>query len=185
VKKLAEVLIGLGVVRLGARRIVPIGQACSIGEHMLSPIELKEFYSSIADLNRSYVVRGTNFRIFTGCDSCIGNELKLYVKNTCALYEGRLITVMPDGKAMLCRRLPIEIGDVTKQTIFEIWHTSDTYLEVRNTRNAHDLCRRCNIFNECHGGAKCMVHGYYGRLFVPDPQCWKQSQVLLDKDYIF
>ncbi len=64
---------------------------------------------------------------------------------------GQAIAVTPQGKVWPCICLPVACGDLTKQSIKEIWSSSNDLKEIRNLRFA-DLseCNRCQVRRYCH-----------------------------------
>jgi radical SAM protein with 4Fe4S-binding SPASM domain len=167
---LCEVVRRSGAVSLSARRLVPIGSGGSIGE----PTATWEIYEAIRKLKKQY--EGERFWVNTGCESAIRNrDADEPTKPICSLICSELMTIMPNGDAVACRRLPIEVGNVLKQSLLEIWYSSDILNRLRNLNNAHPFCRACDSFGICYGGAKCAAHARYGKLFVPDPQCRRFS----------
>lgn len=41
------------------------------------------------------------------------------------------VTLLPDGTVLPCRRLPIKIGDIKKESLFKIWYTSEILWKLR------------------------------------------------------
>jgi radical SAM protein with 4Fe4S-binding SPASM domain len=161
----------LGVSILGVRRFVPVGRGGNSSHLMLSPLELKEVYLEIEnkmkDLRRRY---GLLTFIDTGCEEALlANEVSREVSR-CAIFDGVTFAVIPNGTVYPCRRLPITLGNIYNETLDEIFFKSKSILHKKV--KWHYLCSRCIFLNKCLGGARCVSYAWFGKLNMPDPQCW-------------
>lgn len=101
------------------------------------------------------------------------------------------IMILPDGKATICEQLYWNpnyiIGDITKQSIVEIWN-SEKALELAFPKREHfrniSPCKTCEIFEECYAYPnRCVVdvlkgYGLKNRDY-PDPRCEKAPRQIL------
>ena len=91
--------------------------------------------------------------------------------------------ILPDGKVTICEELYWQpkfiIGDLTKQSIMEMWNSNEA-LELYNidinTINKKSACKMCKNLNYCHlSGEKCWrdILKIYGKenWDYPDPRC--------------
>ncbi|RHV87991.1 radical SAM protein [Culturomica massiliensis] len=91
--------------------------------------------------------------------------------------------ILPDGKMTICEELywhpDFILGDLTRQTILEAWH-SDVAKNLWNFERkripGYSACRGCEELQECRQGqGVCwkFVIGAYGKeyAFQPDPRC--------------
>ncbi len=170
IPELVKVLDKLGVTYLGTRRLIPIGRGSSLG--LLEPNELKKYYQETIKINKELRDRQSRLRVGIGCESGIFNE-NTRLNNYCAILDGRIIIVMPNGDVLPCRRLPVVLGNLKNKSLFEIYYSSEELWKMRNLNNAHVFCKSCTNFNQCFGGAKCVNYCYANKLSVPDVQCWK------------
>jgi len=172
--KLAE---ELGVRGLWLRRFIPIGRGEQIKKLMLSPQETKELYLYILKINQKLTNKRSKLKLNIGCEDGILAQER-YNANTCVAGYSSL-SILPNGDVYPCRRLPIYVGNVLKQTLEEIFYKSSELIKLRNPENINIRCKRCSYFNECKGGAKCVSYGYWKNSyiedpqFLPDPQCWR------------
>lgn len=179
IPELVKILDELGVYRLGTRRIIPYGRGSSMSDDLLAPEELRKFYLDMVGINKRLIRKHSKLRVGPGCESGIFNdELLFRDKRYCGIVDGRIIIVMPNGDVLPCRRLPMVIGNVLKQSLFEIYYSSNKLWEMRNLNNAHVFCQNCKNFNQCFGGAKCINYCYANKIFIPDVQCWKFNKKL-------
>lgn len=86
------------------------------------------------------------------------------------------LTIMPDGTLLPCRRLPVPIGNVRKDSIREIWATSDVLNDLRDRSKYKGKCGRCDKWANCRG-CRAIAYAYTeskgsADLMAPDPQCF-------------
>ena len=172
--KLAE---KLRINSLGLRRFIPIGRGEQIKKLILSPQETKELYLYIIKTNQKLVDQKSKLRLNIGCEDGILAQ-EGYEANTCVAGYSSL-TILPNGDVYPCRRLPIYVGNVLKQTLEEIFYKSEELKKLRNPKNLNARCQSCAYSDKCQGGAKCVSYGYWkdsyidDPQFLPDPQCWR------------
>ena len=176
VKKLSENLAPLGVSRLAVRRIAPFGLGGNqLKNLVLEPQELREMYKEIEDINRKLKESKYALIVSGGCENAVFNDeisnYELMGWRTCAVNEGRCITLMPDGEATICRRYPIKIGNVRETSLEEIYYSSLDKYNIGGS-DAPLECHACSNFKACLGGAKCVTYALTGKS-APDVQCWK------------
>ena len=182
VKEIPEVVnlcetIGINTLRVS--RLVPIGRGKMLRDELLSPVEIKNLYETIFEFNKILEQKKSKLRIAIGVSTgiwCIEdpNFLSKFPDSFHVCTAGYTsLAVLPNGDVFPCRRLPILVGNLTKQSLFEIYYSSDKLWQLRNINNTNSTCRNCPFFDRCYGGAKCMAYGYFGNPFAPDPNCWK------------
>jgi len=176
---LASFLKNIGVAALGVRRFIPIGTGAQLKKNIVTSEELKRLYFEIFEFNKKTNPR--EFVISTGCESAIFNENLLTDGvvapngshyHLCGVVLGRCLTIMANGDIVVCRRMPIKIGNALQDNIYDIYHTN-TMTKLRDINKVNSQCNNCSNFMFCRGGAKCMAYAYTGKWNVPDPQCWK------------
>jgi len=175
IKELAKILSPLGVKSIGARRIVPWGSGVQFKEDVLEPNELRNFYKEVEEINKELIKKGYDLKVVGGCENGIFNDeisaLDLMSFNHCGVADGRILTILPNGDVLPCRRLPIKIGNLYEKSLEEIYY-SPLYEAWRNKKDAPNECRSCSNFENCFGGAKCVTYAMTGKT-APDVQCWK------------
>lgn len=174
---LALLLAPLGVSRIGVRRIAPFGAGGRQQLHMLlEPVELQKLYREIQKINKDLINDKSRLKVLGGCENAIFNDEiahpALMSFGTCGVNDGRIFTIMPDGDAYICRRLPIKIGNILKKPLEDIYY-SPIYENLRAEKNDAPLeCYPCPNSKSCLGGAKCVTYAVTGKT-SPDVQCWK------------
>ena len=164
----------IGVKSLGVSRLVPIGRGKDL--RILDPLETKEFYKKLINLKDIWKERGVY--IHTHCsDPLWFIEDPGHQTHGCSVgYDS--FSILPNGDVVPCRRLPIKVGNVLENTLFDIWYNSKILWDLRNREMINETCKKCELFEKCYGGAKCIANGYFGSPFAPDPQCWKMFKKL-------
>mgnify|MGYP001341997068 CR=1 FL=1 len=97
--------------------------------------------------------------------------LEIDIGGMCSIGTDSL-TVMPDGTVLPCRRLPIAIGNLQRDSLFKIWYTSDLLWKLRDKNNLQGKCNDCELIPRC-GGCRAIAHAMTGNYLAEDPQCWK------------
>lgn len=82
----------------------------------------------------------------------------------------RLLAILADGTVMPCRRLPIEVGNVTLSELLTIYRESPELIKLRKSE-IPEKCKPCKYAQSCRGGAKCIACAKSGRYDIPDPDC--------------
>ncbi|HYA31436.1 MAG TPA: SPASM domain-containing protein [Thermodesulfovibrionales bacterium] len=85
-------------------------------------------------------------------------------------------TILPDGTMLPCGRLPVQIGNVRKDSLREVWATSRVLVALRDKGRYKGKCGRCRRWADCRG---CRAIAYAvsranGRndMLAEDPQCF-------------
>ena len=82
----------------------------------------------------------------------------------------RLLAILADGTVMPCRRLPIEVGNVTQSELLTIYRESPELIKLRKSE-IPEKCKPCKYAQSCRGGSKCIACAKSGRYDIPDPDC--------------
>ena len=80
----------------------------------------------------------------------------------------RLLVLLPDGEALPCRRLPMELGNIKEKSIEELLEESKRKFNPEERGE----CSGCDKWNMCHGGAKCLTYAVTGDTSRKDINCW-------------
>jgi radical SAM protein with 4Fe4S-binding SPASM domain len=168
---------GLGVRRLGFSRLVPSGRGRSLTGEMLKIEAVRDLYENIFSIvpeNGLEIVTGdpvaTQFR--DGHGDAAGEEFPL---GGCAAGVSGL-TILPDGTVVPCRRLPVPLGNVRRDSLREIWSSSKTLNDLRTRSMYKGKCGSCSKWANCRG---CRAIAYFhsmetgkGDILASDPQCF-------------
>lgn len=168
----------LGVNTFAARRLVPLGQGKDFLSSILEPDRQRTVYLWRENERKKIERKRGGLRLWRGCEDGIFYQESIsnqdsFLGNSCGVIQGKLLTIFPNGDVLLCRRLPVKIGNCLKNKLVDIYFSSNELWQLRNLKNAHHICKICPAFSQCLGGAKCITAAYFGKLSAPDPQCWR------------
>jgi radical SAM protein with 4Fe4S-binding SPASM domain len=178
------------VIRLCARqnvrvfdfaRLVPTGTGKTLKDEMLGPGEYRELLLRVLEEYRRLEA--------AGCSTYFGRKENLWVllyhelgllpplpgqKGT--IYSGcsvgsRILTVLADGTVLSCRRLPVALGRVPRQSLREIFISSKNHRRLRSVEKM-ERCAGCRLLPFCRG-CPAVAHGATGDFLAGDPQCWR------------
>jgi len=178
VPSLAKLLQKLRTHGLGTRRLIPWGAGEELREYMLTPLQLRDFYMQVKEINKKLAKKGEVFRIVIGCESGIFTENILadpesdMRPNICGVTEGRVMVIMANGDIFPCRRFPIKVGNALQDSLFDVYY-SKQMREFRDLDKLHPFCQKCPNFTNCFGGARCVTYAYTQKWNIPDVQCWR------------
>ena len=173
---LAQLVAARGVQRLGFARIVPAGRGCELREAALSAEETGRLYREIA----AAAVPGLEFVTGDPVASCVlwppGIDPGLAVPAGGCAAGLAGITVLEDGTLLPCRRLPVPIGNVRRDSIREVWATSPVLARLRRREEYRGRCGACPRWAACRGcraiaWASSAASGA-ADLCADDPQCF-------------
>lgn len=71
-----------------------------------------------------------------------------------------LLTVMENGDLVPCRRMPIVVGNLQEENMYELYENSTILKNLRN-ENIPDDCKKCEHSKMCAGGLKCLTYALY------------------------
>ncbi len=178
--EVARIARTLGVNLLWADRFIPLGQAGELTDQVLTPAETREFVALIAETKRwnwRSLIRRTRIASNRALQFLGTGETPYFCK------AGRtLLTLLPNGNLVPCRRMPIPIGNVFNTPLATLYHHSETLQFLRTTHDPPDGCIGCPHARQCRGGLRCLAYALYGDPHQADPGCWlaNQDQVALN-----
>jgi len=179
-------LIGLAIKEkisgLTIERLVPMGSAKDMRDSILSPEELKDIFQSISDRADLEYEKGTQLRILKYRPLWINidpSRAKAEFNTTPYKELGAIcsigldgLTILPDATVLPCRRFPMPIGNLKRDSLEKIWFTSDLLWQIRDKHNLKGKCNSCEFIPRC-GGCRAMAYACTGDYLSEDSQCWK------------
>jgi len=81
-----------------------------------------------------------------------------------------LVFINYRGEAYPSRFLPLSGGDVTRQSLSEVYSESPLFVSLRDSSRLKGKCGRCPARNVC-GGSRARAYAMTGDLFASDPCC--------------
>ncbi|MBI5532110.1 MAG: radical SAM protein [Deltaproteobacteria bacterium] len=86
------------------------------------------------------------------------------------LAGGGIVFVDAIGKVFPCGYLPMEVGDLRKQSLADILKGSQILASLRDTNLLKGRCQGCEYAPSC-GGCRARSYGTVGDLFGEEPSC--------------
>lgn len=168
----------LGVARVWADRLVPLGRA-GLGA-VLDPGETRSLVESMRREKSHGWPRGR-------CTEIAMHRALQFAGDGGMPYRceaGReLLTVLANGDICPCRRMPVVAGNVTRDRLSDVYWNSEVFRRLRETRTAPAGCEACFFSKTCAGGLRCLSAAVHGDSFVADPGCWlKRDEPTLGVD---
>ena len=160
----------LGVVKVWSDRLVPEGTGRGMSELMLDPEETRRYIEVMAGARRKL-----HRRFFNRTEIALQRSLQFLAgdgpKYRCSAGYS-LITIMPNGDLMPCRRLPVVVGNVLETPLSELYFDAPLLAKLRDPEIDVAGCEGCAHEHTCRGGARCLSQAVYGDPFVADPGCF-------------
>jgi len=182
VPSLIDLAIKEKISGLTIERLVPMGSAKDVRDLTLSPEELRDIFQYISDRADLECEKGTQLRILKYRPLWINiDPSRAKAESNTVSYKelGAAcsigldgLTILPDAIVLPCRRLPIPIGNLKRDSLEKIWFTSDLLWQIRDKRNLKGKCNSCEFIPRC-SGCRAMAYAWTGDYLAEDPQCWK------------
>lgn len=166
----------IGVQKLGFSRLVPSGKGEALLNEILNTEDVKSLYDRIFSINMNGV------EIVTGDPVASQSRRKtddvdhgdIALGGCAAGISG--LTILPDGTLLPCRRLPVPIGNILKDSLREVWATSEVLNALRDRSMYKGKCGSCNKWAHCRG-CRAIAYAYsnargQGDYLAQDPQCF-------------
>ncbi|MCS7201395.1 MAG: radical SAM protein [Dictyoglomus sp.] len=159
--KLTNKIGGIGLI---LERFIPLGKGREIIKETLGMkewFEVCSFISEIYGLSPYSLLPYKAFYINIKDNEIYGALCNLGDESMC---------LMPDGIVFPCRRLPIEIGDLRKESFSNVLLRLRKFRNLLNKKNLEGICSSCNIKN-CIG-CRALSYALSKNLFKEDIQCF-------------
>ncbi len=166
------ILSNLGVKVHSIVPISPIGRAQK--SFMMSPLQYKKY---ILRINKK--AKELNSKTYFEIRPVFGLDLKtnlevLSTKYKCEAFK-TTFEITSSGQVIPCSFLPIEIGDIRKNSLEEIWESKRVH-KIRKLFNENLLkgkCIKCNFKKECGGGCIANSYALFNKHHIGDVYCWR------------
>ncbi len=176
ISEMMELSKSLGVRGLGFSRLVPSGKGTGLLSHSLSRERVRDLYRQI------FSCKSDGLNILSG--DPLTSQMNTLIETEdlgdaplggCAAGVSGF-TILPDGTITPCRRLPVPIGNIRKDSLRELWVTSPVLESLRDRSQYQGKCVSCKRWANCRG---CRAIAYaYSQLkgeenfLDEDPQCF-------------
>lgn len=166
----------LGVQKLGFSRLVPSGRGETLVKEMLSTGDVKDLYNKIfsIDMKGLEIVTGDPVASQSRRETDDRDSGDIALGGCAAGISG--LTILPDGTLLPCRRLPVPVGNILKDSLREVWASSEVLNALRDRSMYKGRCGSCRKWAHCRG-CRAIAYAYsnvkgQGDFLAPDPQCF-------------
>jgi radical SAM protein with 4Fe4S-binding SPASM domain len=167
----------LGVQNLGFSRLVPSGRGKGMIKEMLKTEDVSSLYKKIFSqkTNGLAIVTGDPVASESRKSKDHSDDTGDIPSGGCAAGLSGL-TILPDGTLVPCRRLPVPIGNIRKDSLREVWAASEILNALRDRSRYKGKCGSCRQWSRCRG-CRAIAYAYSvaggkGDLLAEDPQCF-------------
>lgn len=173
--ELAELAARRGVQRFGFSRLVPCGSGRALLDGMLAAEKVREIYTNLLSLGGGGIEVVTGDPLAAQMGLRADADLGRTPLGGCAAGLSGL-TLLPDGTIVPCRRLPIPIGNIRRDSLREVWASSDVLSALRDRARYGGKCGCCPRWAACRG-CRAIAYAYtHARgeadYLAEDPQCF-------------
>lgn len=165
----------LGVQKLGFSRLVPSGRGAGLLDKMLDAGKVKELYEKIFSLPAGplKIVSGDPLVSHMNCNDY--NDTGNIMTGGCAAGLSGF-TLLADGTITPCRRLPVSLGNVKRDSLREVWAASPVLEQLRDRGSYKGKCGGCAKWASCRG-CRAIAYAYAQakgstNFLADDPQCF-------------
>lgn len=178
VKKIIAFCSQVGAQRVGFSRLVPAGQGRSLLSQMLTPERVRDLYETVFALGHDGIEIVTGDPVASQMRVKTDDDAGSVAVSGCSAGVAGL-TLLPNGDVMPCRRLPLSLGNVAKDSLREIWSTSPILDALRDRSRYKGKCSACNRWAQCRG-CRAIAYAYahsrgVGDFLAEDPQCFIEA----------
>jgi radical SAM protein with 4Fe4S-binding SPASM domain len=138
----------LGVDGLIIERFIPLGRGREIMEGALDKAQWKELVETLLELF-SMKMEEHNVYPYQAFQITFKEDEMELLGAPCVIGRDGLC-IMPEGSVFPCRRFPISIGNLLKDSLKTIWEKSELLEKLRRKESLKGKCGRCEI-KDCRG----------------------------------
>ncbi|MHB8876134.1 MAG: radical SAM protein [Myxococcaceae bacterium] len=160
----------LGVARVWADRLIPAGEGRGLSALSLSPQQTRELFELMWAARRA-----AKQKWFGRTEVSMRRALQFLVGGGrpyhCTAGD-TLLTVLPNGDLVPCRRMPIVLGNLTRTPLRQLYEEHPLLQALRDRTKVSAGCEKCSLAPSCRGGLRCLSFAQTGDPFRADPGCW-------------
>jgi radical SAM protein with 4Fe4S-binding SPASM domain len=158
----------LSIDGLIIERFIPLGKGREIRGEVLSKEEWKEMIGMLLDFFPA-VEEEHLFLPYQAFQISFNEEEPELLGAPCVIGVDGLC-IMPEGTVFPCRRFPISIGNLLRESLKKIWKESELLEKLRWKVNLKGRCRSCEM--EGCRGCRSLALALTGDYLSEDPHCW-------------
>lgn len=160
----------LGVTRVWADRLIPLGRGRAMSQQTLGPNEVWELFVRM-DKERAKENGKTRIAMHRALQFMVagGTPYRCSAGDT-------LLTILANGDLAPCRRMPIVVGNAMRSDLADLYFGANLFRQLRDETRISAECTKCKHALTCRGGSRCLAYAVHGDPFRADPGCWVAGQ---------
>ena len=166
-----------GVDRVVFHRFVPMGRANI--EDALSPEQHDTFLNRVITLKQKYGKDKVSYTDPTLYGKICGLDTSEDAIGGCSAGFAAL-SIDANGDVFPCPRLPLKVGNIRKNSIYQIYNNSKILDKLRNRNNLKGKCGKCSYRFQC-GGCRAYAYSLNKDAFAEDKLCISPKNVNISK----
>jgi len=165
----------VGARRVGFSRLVPYGRGSRLLPQALEPEQVQELYESLWSLEIKSLELVTGDPLASQMKVRSNGDAGNVAVSGCAAGVSGM-TILPNGSVTPCRRLPLSLGNVRRNSLRRIWAMSPVLEALRDRSRYKGKCGVCNRWAQCRG-CRAIAYAFSrsrgcGDFLADDPQCF-------------
>jgi radical SAM protein with 4Fe4S-binding SPASM domain len=178
IKDIVSLASVAGVQNLGFSRLVPSGRGKKLLNEMLETRKVKEIYDLLLSIETEGLDIVTGDPVASQATLKGNRDMGYTAYGGCAAGISGL-TLRPDGTINPCRRMNIPIGNIRKDSLRDVWATSEVLCMLRDRSKYRGKCGNCSRWANCRG-CRAIAYAYSqsqgeGDFLAEDPQCFHEN----------
>jgi radical SAM protein with 4Fe4S-binding SPASM domain len=166
----------LNVFRVWADRLIPQGRGAALQNLILSPEGTRRFFEQMLQSRKR-----AEHTWFCRTEIAMHRALQFLIAGgrpyACSAGDS-LIAVMANGDMYPCARVPIQVGNLLKTPLHELYDCP-LFHSLRDSDRVIKGCEECFYQKLCRGGLRCLAYSMTGDMFQADPGCWRAKNQIL------
>ena len=157
-----------GVNTVWSDRYIPLNEDKLLNEKLKLNLDETNEYLEIMEKERQRL-RAKNSKTEVAMYRALQFQKTNDFPYTCSAGK-TLLTVMENGDLVPCRRMPIIVGNLLKENMYDLY-TNNKILKMLQNDTTPDECKSCEYEKLCQGGLKCLTYEEYKNLNNKDIGC--------------
>ena len=175
--EMMEFALGLGVSFYGVRAFAPWGSGQQISDLALSSEQREKLYEYLARKQKELKIVGSEDPYMlivnkAALETCLDPYNPVAGIGCAAGIVG--CAVRPNGKVVPCSGVGVEVGDLRKESLRDIWKNSPVFQLLRDRSSLKGKCGACENKYICGGGRGSAAAHSQNDVMAEDPLCWYQ-----------
>ena len=155
-----------GVDTVWSDRFIPLGSAYD-RDFQMNKEETNEYLDIMA--NERYKLRMKKSKTEIAMYRALQFQKTNNFAYACTAGDS-LLTVMENGDLVPCRRMPIVVGNLLKDNMYDLYKNNEVLKNLRKDTTPDD-CKKCEYTKSCKGGLKCLTYALFNDLNHKDVGC--------------